>query len=121
MLSARVALANGTVVTASKCSHPDLFWSLRGGGGGVAAVVLDWHARSHPAPQRVTGLSFSGSAATLTEYHTLFEEALKTYAVVSGGKLAKDQSSDGGFSYNRARVVNGSGTWRYSIGISLPP
>ena len=42
LLAARVVLANGTALTVSKCHHPDLFWSLRGGGGGVAAAVVDF-------------------------------------------------------------------------------
>ena len=34
MLQAKVVLANGSLVTTSETSHPDLFWTLRGGGGG---------------------------------------------------------------------------------------
>lgn len=33
LLSARVALANGTVVNASESENPDLFWAIRGAGG----------------------------------------------------------------------------------------
>eukprot|EP00041_Stephanoeca_diplocostata_P011295 m.184051 g.184051 ORF g.184051 m.184051 type:complete len:337 (+) comp18488_c0_seq16:203-1213(+) len=36
LLQAKVVLANGTLVVTNKESHPELFWSLRGGGGGVA-------------------------------------------------------------------------------------
>ncbi|KAF1977347.1 hypothetical protein BU23DRAFT_564869 [Bimuria novae-zelandiae CBS 107.79] len=32
LVSARVVLANGTAVTASSTSHPDLFWALKGAG-----------------------------------------------------------------------------------------
>ena len=37
--SAEVVLASGQRVTASADSHPDLFWALRGGGGGHLGVV----------------------------------------------------------------------------------
>ena len=35
MLQAKVVLANGSLVTTSETSHPDVFWTLRGGGGSV--------------------------------------------------------------------------------------
>ncbi|KAK8013154.1 hypothetical protein PG991_009425 [Apiospora marii] len=40
--AARVVTATGEVVTASKSSHPDLFWAIRGGGGGTYGVVVEW-------------------------------------------------------------------------------
>ena len=52
LLSAEVVLANGSTVTASQCSNPDLFWALRGGGGGTFGVVLSCTYATHPFPQQ---------------------------------------------------------------------
>ena len=45
-----VVLANGTAVTASACSNEDLFWALRGGGGGTFGVVTSCTYAAHPFP-----------------------------------------------------------------------
>lgn len=48
VLEFKVVLSNGDFVTANACSHPDLFWALRGGGGGSFGVVTEVTVRAHP-------------------------------------------------------------------------
>jgi FAD/FMN-containing dehydrogenase len=45
VLSARVVLANGAAVTASPQQNPDLYWAIRGGGGGNFGVVTSFQTR----------------------------------------------------------------------------
>jgi FAD/FMN-containing dehydrogenase len=47
LVSLDVVTADGRLVTASKDKNPDLFWALRGGGGGFG-VVTSFEYRLHP-------------------------------------------------------------------------
>lgn len=43
-----VITADGSKVIASKCENDDLFWALRGGGGGSFGVTTSVHYKLHP-------------------------------------------------------------------------
>ncbi|KAI8714483.1 FAD-binding PCMH-type domain-containing protein [Fusarium sp. LHS14.1] len=48
VLSFEVVTANGHLVTASESCNPDLFWAIRGGGGGTFGVVTSAVVKAHP-------------------------------------------------------------------------
>jgi FAD/FMN-containing dehydrogenase len=48
VLEATVVLANGSIVTASPCEHSDLYFAIRGGGGGTYGVVVSTTIKAHP-------------------------------------------------------------------------
>lgn len=52
-----IVLPNGDMVTASKCENPDLFWAIRGGGGGTFGVVVHAHYKLYPVTQ-ITQLNY---------------------------------------------------------------
>eukprot|EP00041_Stephanoeca_diplocostata_P031355 m.975489 g.975489 ORF g.975489 m.975489 type:complete len:662 (+) comp23941_c0_seq2:3854-5839(+) len=85
MVEARVVLPNGTVVVANKCSHPDLFWSLRGGGAGVAGVVTSLTERTYPRPRWYAGVKWSCTVVDAGLYHGLVVEALRAAEAGAAG------------------------------------
>jgi FAD/FMN-containing dehydrogenase len=54
LLEATVVLADGTVAVANAQQHQDLFWALRGGGGGNFGIVTRFVFRTHPASDVTT-------------------------------------------------------------------
>src|SRR6266567_8885374 len=50
LLEAEVVTADGKVRIANACTNSDLFWALKGGGGGSFAVVSKMTLRVHDLP-----------------------------------------------------------------------
>jgi FAD/FMN-containing dehydrogenase len=49
LVEATVVLADGSAVVANAGQHQDLYWALRGGGGGNFGIVTRFVFRTHPA------------------------------------------------------------------------
>lgn len=56
----KIVTPDGQFRIANKCQNPDLFWALRGGGGGTFGVVLEatHKVESRPIPMAVATMSF---------------------------------------------------------------
>jgi FAD/FMN-containing dehydrogenase len=39
-MASDIVTPNGDLVTANECQNKDLFWAIRGGGGGTFGVIL---------------------------------------------------------------------------------
>lgn len=65
LLSAQVVLANGTLVNCDQNTNADLFWALRGGGGGNFGVVTSFTFQTHPVSElSLFTLNWAWSQAT---------------------------------------------------------
>jgi FAD/FMN-containing dehydrogenase len=51
LLEAEVVTADGQVRIANACCNPDLFWALKGGGGGSFGVITRLTLRTHQLPE----------------------------------------------------------------------
>jgi hypothetical protein len=77
LVRAEVVTAAGEPITASAHEHPDLFWALRGGGGGFGLVTA-LELRLHPVARVYAGTSYfpvERAVDTLARYRDWLEEA----------------------------------------------
>lgn len=63
LLEAEVVTADGSVRIANAGSNPDLFWGLKGGGGGSLGVITRVTLKTHELP-RLFGAAFGAVKAT---------------------------------------------------------
>jgi FAD/FMN-containing dehydrogenase len=56
--SAKVATADGRLVTVSETQKPDLLWAMRGGGPGFFGVVTEYRLKTFPVPRAITSSDY---------------------------------------------------------------
>lgn len=96
VLQFTAVLANGSSVTANACKNSDLFWALRGGGGGTFAVVTSCTYVAHPfAPTGAAGLfatisllQAETSLAVFLDGFFAYADSLSSMASSAGGVVA---------------------------------
>src|SRR5216684_3162426 len=79
MLEAEVVTADGRVLVANGCQNQDLFWTLRGGGGGTFGVVTRVTLKTHPLPNWFGALDGSIVAKDDAAFKQLLERFLLFY------------------------------------------
>jgi FAD/FMN-containing dehydrogenase len=80
LLEAEVVTADGKIRIANACLNPDLFWALKGGGGGSYRVVSKLTLRVHDLPEFFGVANFTIKAASDDVYRHLLREFVSFYA-----------------------------------------
>lgn len=79
LLQAEIVTADGEVRVANACTHPDLFWGIKGGGGGSLGTITRVTLRTFELPA-VFGAVFGSIKASSDEaFRTLIGKAMAFY------------------------------------------
>ncbi|HEY2189424.1 MAG TPA: FAD-binding oxidoreductase [Caldimonas sp.] len=79
LLEAEVVTADGAVRIANACTNPDLYWALKGGGGGSFGVVTRMTLRTHELPAFFGVVSMTIHAASDDAFQSLVGRFLSFY------------------------------------------
>jgi FAD/FMN-containing dehydrogenase len=79
LLEAEVVTADGQIRTANPCTNPDLFWALKGGGGGSLGVITKLTLQTHDLPEILGGTGGQIKAASPEAFERLVDRFLAFY------------------------------------------
>ena len=80
LLEAEVVTADGQIRIANACTNPDIFWALKGGGGGSFGAVSKLTLRVRELPEFVGGAFFTVTAASDSVYRRLLDQFVGFYS-----------------------------------------
>jgi FAD/FMN-containing dehydrogenase len=79
LLEAQIVTADGSIRLANACTNPDLFWALKGGGGGTFGVVTRMTLRTHDLPAAFGFVSMTIQASSAAAYRRLLGQFVSLY------------------------------------------
>ena len=79
LIEAEVVTADGQIRIANACTHPDLFWALKGGGGGSLGVVTRLTLKTHALPNFLGGAFGNIKASSPEAYKRLIAQFMRFY------------------------------------------
>jgi FAD/FMN-containing dehydrogenase len=80
LLEAEIVTADGQLRIANACTNPDLFWALKGGGGGSWGVVTRLTLRTHDLPENFGGAWGAITASSDDAFRALIARFVAFYA-----------------------------------------
>ncbi|KAG9231267.1 hypothetical protein BJ875DRAFT_383355 [Amylocarpus encephaloides] len=112
VLSVGIVLANGTFIRTDADTEPDLFWAVRGGGGGNWGIVTSITVKAYPLTP------YSSSSIAFTSADAVSNEAFWA-AVKATWRFGPKITDAGGIGYNFIRIPS-KNTYNFSTGLKLP-
>ena len=79
LLEAEIVTADGKVRLANSCSDPELFWGLKGGGGGSLGVVTRVTLRTRELPNLFGGVGLAVQAKSDAAFSKLIDRFLDVF------------------------------------------
>ncbi len=79
LLEAEVVTADGQIRIANACTNPDLFWALKGGGGGSFGAVSKLTLRVRELPEFAGGANFTVKASSDAAFRRLIRYFISFY------------------------------------------
>ena len=79
LLEAEIVTADGKILTVNAKNHPDLFWALKGGGGGSWGVVTKLTLKTHDLPKTLGGVSGKVQVKSDAALRRLLDRFLRHY------------------------------------------
>lgn len=117
LLEAEVVTADGKVLIANACQNTDLFWALKGGGGGTFGVVTRATLMTHQLPTHFGFVSGTIKAKSDGAFRALLERFITLYnaslanehwgekIVVKGDNTLEIQLSSQGLSTEEEKTI----------------
>ena len=82
LLEAQIVTADGKLRTVNGCNDPDLFWALKGGGGGSFGVITSLTLKTYDLPEFLGYAGITIKAASDEDFRNLLEQFVSFYAGV---------------------------------------
>ena len=82
VIEINIVTADGRYLTVNSHQHSDLFWALRGGGGGTFGVVTSVTYRTHPSTT-LTVVGYNSSSSNPNTMRKIFKEFVRIHPALS--------------------------------------
>jgi FAD/FMN-containing dehydrogenase len=80
LLEAEIVTADGAVLVVNACNHPDLFWAIKGGGGGSLGVLTKLTLKTRDLPATFGLTTTSIKATSDDSFRDLIGRTMRFYA-----------------------------------------